>query len=81
MKKTTFRLTKRKWNKKIGLAGLFQAQAEKKRKAEEKNAPSIIHAIEGNLKHLSIPTIKKWLMLSQIAEQKNVQVLFSTHSA
>lgn len=66
--------------RRLVVLSFFQAQAEK-RKAE-KNAPSIIYAIE-EPETSQHPNHQKMIIdaLSELSSQPNVQVLFATHSA
>jgi len=66
--------------RRLVLLSFFQAQAEKKR--SEKEAPSIIYAIE-EPETSQHPNHQKLLInsLVRLSEQDNVQVLFTTHSA
>ncbi len=66
--------------RRLVILSFFQAQAEK-RKAE-KNAPSIIYAIE-EPETSQHPNHQKMIIdaLHELSTQQNVQVLFSTHSA
>ena len=66
--------------RRLVILSFFQAQAEK-RKADT-SAPSIIYAIE-EPETSQHPNHQKMIInaLSELSEQKNVQVLFTTHSA
>ena len=66
--------------RRLVVLSFFQAQAEK-RKAD-KNAPSIIYAIE-EPETSQHPNHQKMIIdaLSELSRQPNVQVLFTTHSA